>query len=174
MKQTKPDDWDSDIYGPWEDEEEPEKPAEDEPLFIGSEMSDSQPVAPTRGRGRVAAATTKTTKKAAAPKKAVRSNKKATAARGRAKKVVDSEEEDEEEEDEEEINEEDDMAMSDVMDAASDMDVDEEEEVVPVKTSYVSHFLGRRCILVTDHDRRGRAPAPKRKQKTPPDRKSVV
>lgn len=139
MKQTKPDDWDSDIYGPWEDEEEPEKPAEDEPLFIGSEMSDSQPVAPTRGRGRVAAATTKTTKKAAAPKKAVRSNKKATAARGRAKKVVDSEEEDEEEEDEEEINEEDDMAMSDVMDAASDMDVDEEEEeIVPVKKTYVS------------------------------------
>ena len=141
IKQTKPDGWDSDIDGQWEDEGEPEKLAEDNTLFIGSEMSDSQPVAPTRGRGRAAAATTKTTRKATAPKKAVRSGKKATATRGRGKKVVESEEEDEEEE---EINEEEGMAMSDVMDAASDMDVDEEEEIVPVKTAYVSHFLGRR------------------------------
>lgn len=163
VKQTRPDDWDSDIDGPWEDEGEPEKLAEDEPLFIGSEMSDSQPVAPTRGRGRAAAATTKTTRKTAAPKKAARPNKKVAAARGRGKKVVESEEEDEEE-----INEEEDMAVSDVMDASSDMDVDEEEEIVPVKKTYVLQFLERRCILVTGYGRRGGAPAPKRKQKTPP------
>lgn len=123
VKQSKPDDWDSDIDGPWEDEKESEKAAEEEPLFIGSDMSDSQPVAPTRGRGKAA-----TTKKAAASKKTAPPKK--APARGRSKKVVESDEEEVDEEEEE------DMVMGDVLDDDEDMEV--EDEVVPVKvTAYV-------------------------------------
>jgi len=130
MKQNKPDDWDSDRDGPWEDERESEKPTEDEPLFIGSDMSDSQLVAPTRGRGKAA-----NTKKASAPKKAAPPRK--APARGRGKKVVESEgEEEEEEEGDEDEDEDDDMVMDYVLDDDEDMNVDEDEdEVVPVKTT---------------------------------------
>ncbi|KAF8437437.1 Metallo-dependent phosphatase-like protein [Terfezia claveryi] len=120
---SKPDDWDSDIDGPWGDEEGSGEAAEDEPLFIGSDMSDSQPVAPTRGRGKTA-----TTKKAAASRKAAPLKKAPT--RGRGRKVVESEEEEEEEDE--------DMIMDDMLDGDEYMDVDEDEdevEVVPVKTT---------------------------------------
>jgi len=131
--QSKPDDWDSDIDGPWEDEELGEA-AKDESLFIGSEMSDSQPIAPTRGRGKAV-----TTKKAAAPKKAAPPKK--AAARGRGKKVVESEEE--------EVDEDEDMSIDEMLLDNDFMDVDEyENEVVPVKTTaYVPSPLKQALVL---------------------------
>lgn len=140
--QSKPDDWDSDIDGAWEDEEGSGKAAEGETLFIGSDMSDSQPVArqpvaPTRGRGRAA-----TTKRAAAPKRAAPPKK--APARGRGKKVVESEEEEEEEVD----DDDEDMDMDEML-LDEYMDVDEDEdEVVPVKTTaYVSSPSQNRHVL---------------------------
>ncbi|KAI5801559.1 double-strand break repair protein mus-23 [Peziza echinospora] len=126
-KQEKPEDWNSDEDGPWNGGED--GPSNDaEPLFIGSDMSDSQSVAaPAKGRGRGKAATTKK----AAPKKTAA---KRAPAKGRGKKVVESEPEEEEEEEEEEDNydDDDDVVMNDI---EENNDEDDEEVVVPTKTT---------------------------------------
>ncbi|KAF8477067.1 Metallo-dependent phosphatase-like protein [Kalaharituber pfeilii] len=128
-KKAKPDDWDSDIDGPWEEEDVlPTAGGEEEPLFIGSDLSDSEPVkSAAKGKGKGKAATT-TAKRAAAPKKVT----KALSTRSRAKKVVESESEEEPDEDE---YEDEDVMMDDTPEDG-DEDVDHDEEVVaPTKTT---------------------------------------